>query len=302
MATKISELTTASTLDGSELIPVVQGGVTKQTSVTDLVSGGELPAYSTTETLTTERWTDGKPIYRKVFEFNFGASGVDVDTSMASASLESLVSFETVVTDSSGNRTQDGAHVADDTTNYWRVVFLSGNIIRGTAFHAIWESQSAVTTVHYTKTTDTAASPVAGVTVTGSPEYSEGTWNPILSDGTNSNATLTIQEGNYTKIGRQVHCTGRLSTSSLGSITGTLRITGLPFISMAEAQTFASGTIGYATGIAIGAGQALAMYQENGTDFLVLRVWDAATGTSTMSPANWSSDGGVIFSITYFTD
>jgi len=38
MATKISELTTASTLDGSELIPVVQGGVTKQTTMNDIAA------------------------------------------------------------------------------------------------------------------------------------------------------------------------------------------------------------------------------------------------------------------------
>ena len=56
-------------------------------------------------------------------------------------------------------------------------------------------------------------------------DYEEGTWTPVLSDGTNTNVTYTRQVGTYTKIGNKVHVQGRIAISSLGSLSGPLRIT-----------------------------------------------------------------------------
>jgi len=63
MATKISQLSSASTLDGTELIPVVQGGVTKQASTANVVSGGIIQVQATTlDTVVTTSNTDATGI------------------------------------------------------------------------------------------------------------------------------------------------------------------------------------------------------------------------------------------------
>ena len=60
-------------------------------------------------------------------------------------------------------------------------------------------------------------------------DYEEGTWTPALTFGGGSTGiTYTVQEGGYTKIGRQVFCTGLLTLSNKGSSTGIAEIT-LPF-------------------------------------------------------------------------
>lgn len=60
---KISELTQASTINDSDLIPIVQNNETKSITKQDLVAD----KYSTTEQV-IGAWIDNKPIYRKVIE------------------------------------------------------------------------------------------------------------------------------------------------------------------------------------------------------------------------------------------
>jgi len=142
-----------------------------------------------------------------------------------------------------------------------------------------------------------AQTPAAGMTSQLFDNYEEGTWTPVLSDGTN-NATSATAEGVYTKIGRQVTVSGRLITSSLGSVSGNLRITGLPFTS--NATTYYSGNIGQAEGLAITAGQSVSCFITPSTGYITLYVWDATTGGTDMQGTEWTSDGGLIFSATYF--
>ena len=61
MSTKISELPSATSLTGTEEIPIVQTGTTKKTTANMIKS----VAYSTTEQV-VGTWLDGKPLYRKV--------------------------------------------------------------------------------------------------------------------------------------------------------------------------------------------------------------------------------------------
>ena len=79
-------------------------------------------------------------------------------------------------------------------------------------------------------------------------DYEEGTWTPTFT-GSISNPTVTYgtQLGQYTKVGRQVTCTGRISISSASGGSGQTRISGLPFAN-------GSSQIGF-----------FAMQQNNGT-------------------------------------
>lgn len=60
---KISELTQTTTINDSDLIPIVQNNETKSITKQDLVAD----KYSTTEQV-IGTWIDNKPIYRKVIE------------------------------------------------------------------------------------------------------------------------------------------------------------------------------------------------------------------------------------------
>lgn len=130
-------------------------------------------------------------------------------------------------------------------------------------------------------------------------DYEEGTWTPVLSDGTN-NATSSVAVGLYTKIGRQVTITGRLVTSSLGSVSGSIRITGLPFTSNSTTNSEASVSVGYGAALNITAGYNVTGQIASNVTFIALYLWDAATGATAMQGTEWSADGELRFSATYF--
>jgi len=67
-------------------------------------------------------------------------------------------------------------------------------------------------------------------------DYEEGTFTPVLEDISSPDATYSRQEGNYTKIGRMVQFQIGLTLTSLGTLTGGVKITGLPFTSKANAS------------------------------------------------------------------
>ena len=61
-------------------------------------------------------------------------------------------------------------------------------------------------------------------------DYEEGTWTPDLRFSNNSTGiTYIVQLGSYTKIGRMVYFTVRISLTSKGSASGGAQIYGLPF-------------------------------------------------------------------------
>lgn len=67
-------------------------------------------------------------------------------------------------------------------------------------------------------------------------DYEEGTWTPVLTFATpgNLNVVYSVQVGTYTKIGRSVHLSFCLTTSTFTHTTasGDCQITGLPFTSL----------------------------------------------------------------------
>ena len=78
-----------------------------------------------------------------------------------------------------------------------------------------------------------ATSHPAGMTSELFDDYEEGTWTPVYSPTTNSFTSITtVTSGTYRKIGDVVYfwCDLRTTgTTSIGTASGTLNITGLPF-------------------------------------------------------------------------
>ena len=129
-------------------------------------------------------------------------------------------------------------------------------------------------------------------------DYEEGTWNGVITDGTN-NATMADTECFYTKTGRLVTLSGDISTSALGSVAGSsIRISGVPFTNGAKGV---SAAIGRASGLAITAGYVPTLYFDASSSALRLGLFDNAGGTTTLQATEWTDDGQISFSITYMT-
>jgi hypothetical protein len=131
-------------------------------------------------------------------------------------------------------------------------------------------------------------------------DYEEGTWTPVISDGTN-NATSDVLVGTYTKTGDHVHVQGRIRLSSLGSVSGSIRLTGLPFNSKAVSNNFGAMTIGRATALNITAGQVVVGDLRANVDYVQLNLWDSALGNTALQSTEFSADGDISFSMNYLS-
>lgn len=118
------------------------------------VGSTELPPYSTSEVLTSERWIDGKPIYRKVFTVNSLTNTEQyIDTGLLVSAIN-IVKEEGVVKLSNGNIVDCSYSIVNVYTNT-----IATNI--RIAYSITVGGTNLQYTLTYTKTTDTAASPVA---------------------------------------------------------------------------------------------------------------------------------------------
>jgi hypothetical protein len=208
--TKISALPASTTpLAGTEVLPIVQGGVTKQVSVANLTDGRAISA--TQLTLTT-----GNLIV---------ASGQGIDFSATS-----------------GTGTSE---------------LLS--------------------------------------------DYEEGTWTPIISDGSN-NATMSAgSSGLYTRIGRQITLIANISPTSMTGVTGNLQIKGLPFAVANNEASRGSMVCTFAGGLNVAAaGRTIMGIPGANSSVIFLQMWDATTGTSDVAAAEVPASSFIYVAATYF--
>jgi len=76
-------------------------------------------------------------------------------------------------------------------------------------------------------------------------DYEEGTFTPSLAiGGSSTGITYTVRRGDYTKVGRLVTIQLGLKMSSIGSNTGNLTITGLPFSVISDSYYHPYGVVG----------------------------------------------------------
>jgi hypothetical protein len=131
-------------------------------------------------------------------------------------------------------------------------------------------------------------------------DYEEGTWTPVVSDGTNPmTMNGTYDTGYYTKVGNLVTVSGMFVTTSAGSASGDIRITGLPFTIANATAAYSGGGAAYGSNFAITAGHSVSCLGAINDTFIELRVWDATTGTSGMQASEWSADGAIMIGFSY---
>ena len=131
-------------------------------------------------------------------------------------------------------------------------------------------------------------------------DYEEGTWTPVLSDGTN-NATMSGgTSGLYTKIGRQVSVTAYIAVTSLGSASGAVLITGLPFTVNGSDGARGSASLGFASGVTILAGSSLTGIANSSSARIAMNYWSATSGTSNLAFTNLSGSTAFFISCVYY--
>ncbi len=185
------------------------------------------------------------------------------------------------------NATLTGAVTVGGTSN---LTITDGDLVVGTSGHGIDFS---------------ATSDASGKDNELFDDYEEGTWNWTLTDGSN-NATAQSggwDTGYYRKIGGLAYVTAYIRISSLGSVSGDVKVTGLPFTSMS------GNTIGTASGFACGratnfnitAGHVMGYQVGAGVSEAQLRLWDDTGGTTAMQGSELSGDAIFIMTVIYPT-
>jgi hypothetical protein len=142
-------------------------------------------------------------------------------------------------------------------------------------------------------------------------DYEEGTWTPAYQPQTGALGSITysIQAGNYTKVGRQVTVTGRITTTgsvTIGTASSSMRISGLPFTVGNGEAFYSAATLTYIESWTTGDAPSSA-YVATNSNLMVLRIRNAGSDgpENNMTPSEFvaGADGGcsLMFSATYFT-
>lgn len=238
---KISGLPVSTTpLAGTEVLPIVQSGVTKQVANNDLrpkqiqsnTTSGVLqvvgPAAAATRVMTTPdanftvARTDAAQTFSGIQTYTGAAPQIFMQNSGTYA-LQLLMAGSTATVGTTNNTplsliTNTTAKLTLNSSDS-NITVNSGNLIIGTSGKGIDFSANA--------------NP-AGMTSELLNDYEEGTFTPtIIGTTTAGTATYSVQTGRYTKVGRLVYFT--MQTAYTGHTgTGNMQVSGLPFTSAVD--------------------------------------------------------------------
>ena len=134
----------------------------------------------------------------------------------------------------------------------------------------------------------------AGMTSETLDSYEEGTWTPVFQDNSGNQATMTVQQGFYTKTGNIVNVWFQIAWSDKGSMGGIVYFTGFPFSAKSNSSQY------YYLGTTI---------KNATTDGVVALAGNGTTAVSqplngpgsNQTPSDYNSSGRIICSMTYFT-
>ena len=246
---KISALPSATLpLAGTEVLPIVQGGVTTKVAVSDLTAGRAVTAASVNKvaitapaTASTLTIADGKTLAVND-NATLGTGGLTLGNSggFTAAASKVLTASNTLTLAGTDATTHTfpttSATIArtDAAQTFTGDQTLSGNLIQGTAAKGF---------------NFTANTPAAGMTSQLFKWYEEGTWNPDLTFATPGDLSVaySTQVGTYTRVGNRVfiNCGLVLTAFSYTTASGSLRVTGLPYTSRNLAGDQSYGSISF---------------------------------------------------------
>ena len=214
---KISALPTSTLpLSGSELVPIVQSGTTKQVSASDLT---RVLAGSTAETTTLRFWNTKAAIAadEQIGKIEFYSSDASTPGPSVKAWLGAFAkdpspeAYISIAIDTATGTPTERVRF----TETGNVNLYTGNLVIGTAGKGIDFSANAHT---------------AGMTSELLDDYEEGTWTPTFyGSGTAGTYTPSVFRATYTKVGRLVTARADFNFSAASGGTGDVRLAGLPF-------------------------------------------------------------------------
>ena len=129
------------------------------------------------------------------------------------------------------------------------------------------------------------------------------TFTPIFGGETSeSGQVYTIQVGRYLVSGNQVHVQGRLQLSTLGTITGDVRIKSLPYTAANITNAYSAVSLGFVSALTTAVVSVRANVVPNTTAAEFVMRTAAATGETAMAQGDFSATSDVIFAADYVTD
>jgi hypothetical protein len=263
---KISVLPASTTpLAGTEVLPIVQGGVTKQVSVADLTAGRSVSA--------SEQTLSGN--------LNFSGTGRRITGDFSNSTIANRVAFQTstvngstslvVIPNGTGNNGQINFFSSSDPANSSVLSILNSSVASESRFQSgitgtgtylpmtFYTGGSEAMRIHISRgisindTTDpgagnlrlgtgnlvvgtaakginfTANTPAAGMTSQLLNWYEEGAWTPAQGAGLTVVGAFS-STGRYTRIGRQVSISGTVTGATTVAVTAAGVVTNnLPF-------------------------------------------------------------------------
>jgi hypothetical protein len=293
--TKISALPASTTpLTGTELVPIVQGGVTKQVSIANLTAGRSLSSSGLTVT-------------------SAGDLGVNITTT-GTANAGSLI-----ITNGNGTTSAQYSYLrfvnSQTSPQDWRIGTYGTaalSIINATAgnvfasFDISGNFSMALNNIYFSTAAKginfTANTPASGMTSQLLNWYEEGTWTPTLT-GSSSNPTVTydLQRALYTRVGRQVTVTCYLSWTAFSGGSGDVYVSGLPFTIESSKGTYAAAAIAQMDGVTYDASRTVpGLLGLAGSTSIRLQSYGSNVSTTKLSVGAIASSGSIVFTMSYF--
>lgn len=258
--TKISALTAATTpLAGTEVLPIVQSGATKQVSVDNLTTGKTVTVGSLAITGATPRITADMSNATQASRLMFQTTTANTNTSVGvipsgTGTSSRLNLFNSSDPDNAGYaqfnsstaaaiinssklgtgttlpiRLQIDGSTQVELSTAGNLTLSTGNLVQGTAAKGI---------------NFTANTGAAGKTSQLLNWYEEGTWTPTDASGGSLSFTGTSGNCYYTRVGNLVTCVFSVTYPTTADVNSA-RITGLPFTSKSTTNAVAGGQLSY---------------------------------------------------------
>jgi len=258
---KISALTSATTVVGTEVLPIVQSSATVKVAISDLNPGlstitavkggtgqtsyavGDLLYADTTTTLakladvaTGNALISGgistAPSWGKIGLTTHISGTLPVANGGTNASSASITAFNNITGYSASGATgTTTTNLVFSTSPSITTPTLIGDATLSTGNLVIGTSGKGI---DFSATAGTGTSELLA-------DYEEGTWTPVLK--INTSTPTQTSSGVYTKVGRLVTVVGIIENIDKAALTGNITVTGLPFTSGTLTNVRHSGAV-----------------------------------------------------------
>jgi hypothetical protein len=323
---KISGLPASTTpLAGTEVLPIVQSGTTKQVSVANLTAGRTVSAENLNVTSQLGIGTTSPTVNQAIDAvINVNAlTGIRIANANAGAAAGVSTSYSNGTTTASfgviGTGYTTYGVLAPSTTYIYaggsynlalsadgstgRITFGTGNgISEKMRIHASGGVSIGNTTdpgagvLFVSSGVRFPATQSASADVNTLDDYEEGTFTPTVIGTTSAGTAIYLgQSGVYTKVGRQVTVNVYVQYNS-GTGTGKLKLAGLPFTS--SATNLSACSVGVFSNIAMTANHFPTVFV--GSSTTEVTFWSTPVGGGGNAIIDYDDAGEILVSATYF--